>query len=136
MWVAAQGMVLYKGRAIDLSSISVAMKFPITALLAAVVHLPVVMAFSPANWTWRVLETKPGPLPTRREVATFIRSLEARNISLNLPSHMINLYRSSNSRNYTGLSTHERPVLPEADTVRSLVAKSKVFVFCVTSFCV
>ncbi|XP_067876464.1 nodal-like [Heterodontus francisci] len=99
--------------------------FPTTVLvLLAPVFISMGQGNPASNWTWRVLETRPGPPPSLREVAVFIQRLEARNISLNLPAHMINLYRSYSSGNYTGLSSHERPVLPEADTVRSLVAKS------------
>ncbi|XP_072881839.1 nodal-like [Hemitrygon akajei] len=98
------------------------MQFLTTVFLVAII--PVILGNTRGNRTWRLLETKPGPPPTQKEVAAFIQQLEARNVSLNLPSYMINLYRSFNSGNYTGLSTHERPVLPEADTVRSLVAKS------------
>ncbi|XP_067828476.1 nodal-like [Heptranchias perlo] len=100
------------------------MQFPTAALLMVLGFISMVQGNPAGNWTWRVLETKPGPPPTLREVAAFIQRLEARNISLNLPSHMIKLYRSYNSGNYTGLSSHERPMVPEADTVRSLIAKS------------
>ncbi|XP_072138107.1 nodal-like [Mobula birostris] len=104
------------------TSSPVVMQFRTTVFLVAII--PVILGNTRGNRTWRLLETKPGPPPTQKEVAEFIQRLEARNVSLNLPSHMINLYRSYNSGNYTGLSTHERPVLPEVDTVRSLVAKS------------
>ncbi|XP_069744173.1 nodal homolog [Narcine bancroftii] len=63
------------------------------------------------------LETPHGLPPTRREVAAFVRRLEARNgVGPNLPSPMISLYRSYFHR--------ESPAMPQADTVRSLVAKS------------
>uniref|UniRef100_UPI00398F728E nodal-related 2 n=1 Tax=Pristiophorus japonicus TaxID=55135 RepID=UPI00398F728E len=100
------------------------MQFPSAQLLIALVFISLAQGNPTGNWTRRVLESKAGPPPTLREVATFIQRLEARNISLNLPSHMINLYRSYNSGNYAGLSSHERPVLSEANTVRSLIAKS------------
>ncbi|GCB74669.1 hypothetical protein scyTo_0003760 [Scyliorhinus torazame] len=98
------------------------MQFPVTVLLPALLSISVAQGNRTGNWTRRVLDTKPGPPPGLREVAAFIKRLEARNISLKLPSHMVSLYRSYNSGNYTGLSPHER--VAEADTVRSLVAKS------------
>eukprot|EP00061_Rhincodon_typus_P008053 g30319.t1 len=98
------------------------MQFPI---LLALLSISMVRANPTGKWPWRVLESKPGPPVSFREVAAFIKRLEARNISLSLPSHMLSLYRSYSSGNYSGLLAHERPVLPEADTVRSLVAKSK-----------
>ncbi|GCC32475.1 nodal-like [Chiloscyllium punctatum] len=97
------------------------MKFP---FLLALLSISVVRANPTGKWPWRVLQSKPGPPASFREVAAFIKRLEARNISLSLPTHMLSLYRSYSSGNYSGLSAHERPVLPEADTVRSLVAKS------------
>ncbi|XP_078062080.1 nodal-like [Mustelus asterias] len=99
------------------------MQFPASALLPILLSISVALGDDRAgNWTWRVLGTRPGPPASLREVAAFIKRLEARNISLKLPSHMISLYRSYNTGNYTGLSPHER--LSDADTVRSLVAKS------------
>uniref|UniRef100_A0A4W3I3K8 Nodal-like n=1 Tax=Callorhinchus milii TaxID=7868 RepID=A0A4W3I3K8_CALMI len=73
----------------------------------------------------RLLDT--GSPGTERDVVALllIRRLEALNITLNpLPSYMVRLYRTYSPGEHSPVSPPEQPLLPEADTVRSLMAKS------------